>query len=626
MIGTRRLARVVMRPTEQGGLPRPLPLGLPLLVAMLFVLRVDQTFGVTRFAVSLESGFSGGLLPGGLPTLLADVVTVLVVMIVLLGMELTGRPRTRGVAAAFLVIAALVGLQLGAAAVVATTGAAVPTDLQLARALLLATSTVAALSLLGALSEHQRATAALRSATVAAESLAMSGRVALAELRADVARRVQSVLREALAALEVGGVTGSGARLRSLADEVVRPLSHRLAAMPVTPAMGRTVVIPARWRDTLGTLLRTPVVPPWTLALLSTGLAFLRTLVTDQDAVRDLSPAIPPDAEGVGVALTVDVMPLLVVFGELALVLVVTRFTASRLARLVEQRRDTLRPLVAWILIALGAGGMAVAIVAVPALSERVAGLGDPITDIRGGIVAVTGSLVPLLVVIVGTSLAGAIAADRSALEADLARQRAEAARAAARVQAVLGHEQRRLARSLHADVQATINAAGLLLDRADREGVVMPSVFDEAAARIATSVERFLAGGASQEPIGDRLSEVRALWAGVCTIAIELDDAVAARIDEDTVIRELIVDIVTEACANAVVHGDAGEVSVRITLADEEVELDIVDDGSRREAHDIAPDGSGGLGTDMLRASCTSFALDLGERGGRLHAVLPLG
>jgi signal transduction histidine kinase len=598
---------------------------------MLLVLTIDRALEVTRFAVAPQGGLVGGLVPRGLPALLGDVVTVLVMLAVLLVIELAGRPRSRGVAGVTLVVAALAGIQLGAASVGAATGVAVPSDLHLARALLLAATTLSALLLLAALAEHRRVTQALRSATVAAESLAASGRAALAELRADVTRRVQSVLREALAALEVDGAGGSGARLRTLADEVVRPLSHRLAAIPVTAAADRPVVLPARWRDTLRTLLRTPVVPPWTLALLATGLAFLRTLVTDQDTVRDLSPAIPSDAEGVGVAITIDAVPLLIVFAEFALVFVVTRWSARHLAALVERRRGTMRPLPAWSLVSLGIGGIAVVAVAAPDLVDRLTGVADPIADARSAAVAVIALVVPLLSVTVGVSLVAAIAADRQALESDLAEQRAAAARAAARVQAVLGHEQRRLARSLHADVQATINAAGLLLDRADRAGDVSAAVFDEVAARIATSVERFLTDGTSQEPLAARLAEVQKLWAGVCTVIIELDSDAEGRIDADVVMRELVVDLVTEACANAVVHGGAEEVRVRVAREGEEVALDIIDDGSLRAVGGSGTDGtpsegSGGLGTEVLRSSCSSFALDVGDRGGRLRALLPLG
>jgi signal transduction histidine kinase len=280
----------------------------------------------------------------------------------------------------------------------------------------------------------------------------------------------------------------------------------------------------------------------------------------------------------------------------------------------------------------VGIGGIAVVAAIAPTLVESLVALaqGGPWRAARGvAPVTIIASFIPLFTVTIGVSLAAAVAAERADLTAQLARQRSEAARAAARVQAVLGHEQRRLARSLHADLQATINAAGMMLERADRAGGATPEHFDEVAARIATSVKRLLEEGASTLPLVARLAEVRALWAGVCAVGLELDAAATARIDADPVTRELLVDLVTEACANAVVHGDAARIDVRIGLVEDEVELDISDDGTRRAPAGDAGAGAGagdGLGTEVLRMSCTSFSVDVGAHGTRLHAMVPLG
>jgi len=606
----------------------PLPLGLPLIATMLFTLLADRVLGLASIVIRPQVGFTGGLLPGGSVALLADTVTVGVVMVVLVAVELVGRPRSRGAMVAVLVVAALAGLQLGAVAVETVTGRSLTADLYLARGLLLAGTTSAALNVLAALAEHRRSTGALRSATTTAESLAASGRGALRELRADVGVRVREVLSDALGVLEVGGHADSGTRLRALADEVLRPLSHRLAAMPVPATPVDSIVVVPRWRDTFATLMRAPVVLPRTLALLATALAFLRTLVTDQEVVRDIAPTIDAGAEGSGVALSIDTGSVLVAFGDFAIVFLATWSGAVGLARLLRSRRGTMRPILAWMSVLVGLAGVAVVTVAGPAFIDRLTGIGFSEFDGPSAIVA---SFLPMLAVTLGASLVAAVTEGRVALEDGLARQRAETVRMAARVQAVLGHEQRRLARSLHADVQATVNAVGLMLDRADREGTVSPELLADVAERIAVSVERFLSGAASTMPLVDRLEQVLMLWAGVCRIDLQVGDASAARIDADPVARELIVDLVTEACANAVVHGHASEIQVRVDVTDAEVSLDVIDDGTRRSGRAGVEERSGdspegGLGTAVLQASCTSFALEAREAGGRLRAKVPLG
>jgi signal transduction histidine kinase len=329
------------------------------------------------------------------------------------------------------------------------------------------------------------------------------------------------------------------------------------------------------------------------------------------------------------------------------LLVVITRWGAGRLAAYVARMRDGARPLRSWASASSGMVGIAGLTVAVPVVVGWIAGLGTPF-GVRTLLLALAGSLVPLLAVTLGASLFAAVESERAQLQADLADRREETARTAARVQAVLGHEQRRLARSMHADVKAAVNAAGLMLERADHDGGVTSEVIEDAATRIATAVDRFLGGSPSALPLSDRLSEVRDLWEGVCAVTLDISPIASARLDADPVARDLIVDLVTEACANAVVHGGAGSVRVHVDMADVEggvvggadvgggevgggeVIVDITDDGTQRDGPDVlggrSPEQAAGMGTEVLRASCTSFSLDVAERGARLVAVVPLG
>lgn len=258
-------------------------------------------------------------------------------------------------------------------------------------------------------------------------------------------------------------------------------------------------------------------------------------------------------------------------------------------------------------------------IVTVPAgLSRFVAAqaVGSPVVPLLG-------TLLPLVAVTLGATTVRAVEDARGVLYVDLARHTEAAARSAARLQAVLGHEQQRLARTLHADVQSVVNAAGIALDRADRAGELTPAVIDEIADRIAGAVERFLGGGGSDRPLCGRLEDVRLLWAGVCEVRLDVDTAMRDRVDDDPIARDLVVDIVSEACANPVVHGGASRVEVSVASAREgEVALIIRDDGVRR----VGGDGEGGLGSEVLRATCTMAELTLGEDGATLEVGVPLG
>ena len=648
----RRPARVRRRVRARRPAP-PLPIGLPLLVTMLVILVLDRALGLTAFTIAPDSGSVVGrgrigAGPGGVASVLADLVTVVLVLACLLLVRSIGRPRSRSGFLVVLLGVVLVALQLGSLVAGTLTGIDVPTDLYLARGLLLTGMTVASMHVIASLEQHRSTVTALREVTASSESLAASGREALADLRADVTGRVREVLEEALATLQ-RGPGPSGADLRALAQDVLRPLSHRLAEAParIAPMLPEPTRSP--WRTTLRGILRAPVVPVRTLALMSMGLAFLRTLVTDQERIRDLSPAIPVDVTApgpVGVGLTVDWVPLVAVLGELAVVLSVTWWGARRLARLLAPPAvgdgHALRPAAAWGLTAVALLGIAGLTRIGPAVSDLLAGA-VPLAG-SGSAVRIVGAFVPLLAVTVGVSVVAVLEEERGRLETDLAHRSTEAARVAARVQAVLAHEQQRIARALHADVQSTVNAAGLVIDRAARDGELTAELVEDVAGRIATSVERFLEGGASKRRLIDRIEEVRGLWAGVCDVRLDAEQEVRERIDADPVSRELLVDIVAEACANAVVHGDARNVTVRLMPGGSgEVDLEVRDDGRMRGVLPAGPDGGTGgaagttggsttggsagrgLGSEVLRRSCTRFVLDGDAEGTTLSASVPL-
>ena len=613
----------------------PLPVGPALAAVLLLTLAVDRTLGLTRFAVTTDVPLPSLADLGRGAALVADLVTVAIVLGVLVLIDALTRPRSRGGLLAVLVVVNLIALQAGTVVAEAATGVALTTDLQLARALLLAGSTEAALRVLSALAEHRAASRALSEATARAEALASSGRTAIAALRDDVTSRVRAVMDDAVDALTSSAATDptTAARLRTLAGEVLRPLSHRLAVAPVPPPDVRPPVDPPRWRDTVVAVARVPVIAPRTLALIAAGLAWLRTIVSDQDRVRELAPIEPTplDVQAGGVALTVDWVSLVAALGELGLVLVLTWWGAARFAEILEDGDGALGPGVAWAASILGLAAVGVLTLVGPVLFAWLEGVA---TDAAGP-AEFLASFVPLLAVTLGATSVRAVEEQRATFAHRLAQENVRASRAAARTQAVLAHEQHRLARTLHADVQAAVNAASLVLDRAAREDAVTQDVIDEVAARIAGAVERFLGSGASEQPLVERLDEVRAVWNGVCAVDVDVAEEVAERVDADPVIRELLVDLVAEGCANAVVHGGAERVRVGLTVGAagddrespaDEVVLTVEDDGTRRAADPLRTGSARrGLGSEVLRASCTRSTLEMADRGSVLTAAVPL-
>ena len=600
-------------------------MGGRLLLAVVAVLVLDRLLGLTRFAVAPTTDLATFV---GSPSvlLLADVLAATVVVACVALVRLVRRPRTRRGLIAVVLLAALVGLQLGATVVGSLTAAELPTDAYLARALLATGATLATLLVLSSLEEHRGSALVAAAARARAEALAVSGREAIARLRADVALRVREVLDDALASISAVDGQGGGTRLRALADDVIRPLSHRLAVAPAVLADVAPDVPTMRWRDTLRDVVRRPSVPVRSLAVTSGALALLRSLVTDQDAVRAVAPIGAPPQDGSSVAVSVDWVPLVASLAELVLVFALTWWGAARLASvLARYGGPSSRPSAVrlWTLTLLALVALSGLTVAAPAALSRLVDAQVAVSPV----VSLLGTLLPLVAVTIGATTVRAVEDARGVLDADLARHTESAARNAARLQAVLGHEQQRLARTLHADVQSAVNAGGIALDRADRAGGVTPAIVEGVADRIAGAVERFLGGGGSDRPLCDRLEDVRLLWTGVCEVRLDVDAAMRDRVDDDPIARDLIVDLVAEACANAAVHGGASSVEVSVASSRAgEVALTVRDDGVRRAGGDRGGGGEGGLGSEVLRASCTRVRLTLGDDGATLEVGVPLG
>jgi signal transduction histidine kinase len=597
-----------------------------LLAIGLLALSADRALGLTAFAVAPGAGLLGGDGTFGPASVVADLTAVLLVVLALLASGTHRWLRPRRLAVGSMLVAALIALQVGEQVASIALGVPFVSDLYLARAMLLTGSLLSGLRVVTALGEHRATTERLQAATVTAQSLAAAGRDELLRLRAEVSDQVRDILGEAVDSLAEHDHQGSGERLRRLARDVLRPLSHRLATAPVTSAPP-SMASPQqeRWRDTMAAVWRTPVLPSRSLALIAGGLAWLRSVVTDQETVRRLAPVAQPrvDEAPAGIGLTIDWAPAVLVLLELGLLVAITWTVASRISLLLERDDGRLRPSAAWSAAIVGLAGIAGLVLLVPLVAGSI--LDD--TPSIGGPLDLFATFVPLLAVTLGSTVTRAVERGRGALERELAVQRALAERAAARSQAILGHEQQRLARALHADVQSAVNAASLMLDRAARDDLISEGLIDEAADRVAAAVERFLGSASSDRPLLDRLGEIVDLWGGVCRIAIEADGDVATRVDADPVTRELVVDLVAEACANAVVHGGASEVVVRLSVTQEvadDVRLIVTDDGVRR-SEASGPSVQAGLGSVVLRASCSSFALDLGASGATLTAHVPL-
>ncbi len=602
---------------------------LPLVVGV--VLAADQVLGLGALGIVPRRD-----LP--LAPRLAVVLGAVVVLVAILGVGRLTWLRTAvarrrpAVAVTTVIVGAQVGLTVSRRALTAVGVDAADRAAGSDEVLLVAAVTLTALAALGALARHRAAMADLSRAGARLRAAHASGDEELRTERQLLRERVRTLLEERLGptSLRPSPYTPDG--LRDLADQVLRPLSHELARTttgfePRSPAPSGAT----RWSEVVRGLRAEPVIRPRLLALAMLVLTFRLTVTAGPPTA---SPADPAVSSGAGVAITVDWTSLLEALLLHAAVLVVVLAGARSLARHLATRTTAATLTARWSVVTVALSTLGLGALGLLRAVHRLPGFGTlPPVDAR---VAV-GFATPLVLITVVISLLEAATSALDGIRDEVARANDEVAAAVARVTGLLLHERRSFARHLHASVQAAVNAAGILIERATVDGRTDPAAVTRAARTIDDAVVRLLAtpsadgtgAGDEADDLDLRLAAVMATWEDVARVDVDVDPLTRARLGTDPVARATVCDLVAEACANAVVHGGAGRIAVVLRTPDaHSVELVVSDDGTDDDAGGAGGDEGhrAGLGTAALTAACTRWELTRTPVGTSLRAAIPVG
>lgn len=119
---------------------------------------------------------------------------------------------------------------------------------------------------------------------------------------------------------------------------------------------------------------------------------------------------------------------------------------------------------------------------------------------------------------------------------------------------------------------------------------------------------------------IEDLLAEIALTWQGVVTVDYSVSDAIGRGLNDNDACRWCVNEIALEAVHNAVVHGDANQVNIKVTNEEFEVIVEVVDDGAGLSGNDEP-----GLGSQMLNKICVEWKRWRDDDGTHLKAILSL-
>jgi signal transduction histidine kinase len=346
----------------------------------------------------------------------------------------------------------------------------------------------------------------------------------IAELRRSVVETVLAQLDDAANVAAAHGIRPADAArlLRGLAQEVVRPASHRLYSDVVATPDEGAADGPVRVRDWVASvLLRMRAAPALPLALL------FAVLVTPFGIAQyGLLFCLPPLACGFAVIWA----------GNLAAEWVVER--APRVLR------------AAVLLVAYAAIGVLLSLT-----TEFVVSVlgGDPdmvwVETITYPAIAFVAALV--------ASLSARVRRDQTALEAAVQANVLEAADG----RGALDREREGLARLLHSGVQSELIAAALSLGAGSGEDA------SDGVREVVSNIRAELSVPRSEPDAADRIGALVESWGSAIPLRSSFGDGVWERLGEPGR-AEAVVEAISEGLANAVRHGDGSEVTLEVLPA----------------------------------------------------------
>lgn len=409
---------------------------------------------------------------------------------------------------------------------------------------------------------HRRRVAELQATQ---ESLTMVLRQAEGQAQSDQGTAlvdVTSYLKEQLDQVAVSSPDVAVKSLDYIAEAVVRPLSHELAATvpswrpPEPSSLKRTVSLSQVLADIASPAYINPLGP-----------AVVWLIVTPQSS----------DTLGWGRAILMHVTASGLLFAGLSLL---RRLPAGA----VPGKTAPVR---------LAALGLLMMLVCVPAGISSWLFSPPPVKGVYAVYMIVVMPAVALLF-----SVWGATRAQQRAMDANLQALVDQTAWWVARTRLVLWWQNGALARAMHGPVQSVIHAAAHRLRVATQSGDGNPQLVRKTLAEVSNALASAVMAERVPGRLQEELTEMAAVWMPLVTIQVEVNESSAVLIDSDPVGAEITADVAAEAISNAVRHGGARFVSVTVEVFEaRDVLLVVTDDGAGWQT---TPRSAGGSATDF--------------------------
>lgn len=168
---------------------------------------------------------------------------------------------------------------------------------------------------------------------------------------------------------------------------------------------------------------------------------------------------------------------------------------------------------------------------------------------------------------------------------------------------------------AIHGPVQSVFVSTAMRLSAADSR----PEIIVDARLRLEGALELITVEQGDGVSLELALEDLQGLWNPLVTISFQVSEPAHERLAKDNGLRRCVIEICREGTSNAIRHGHAKAIDIRVDLADDLIEIRVADDGEGVLGESLA-----GLGTEMFDDTCLRWRLGPLQHGGsELVAVL---
>ena len=156
--------------------------------------------------------------------------------------------------------------------------------------------------------------------------------------------------------------------------------------------------------------------------------------------------------------------------------------------------------------------------------------------------------------------------------------------------------QKKQFARKLHGPIQSEVAAAAIRLERSLNDSTVTASG-EQVMQNLRERLARILGDSSSTAELSAVIEEIAETWRGLCNIEVSFEPEVESAISQDQICVETVLEIIREACSNAIRHGSAERIWLTLEIEDSDlVKVTVTNDGNA-----LDNGGKPGLGSAYL-------------------------